>query len=184
MSEKILSTVGISLVIVIGGLICAISGCAVLEAARDAILGKPDTGQIVPTTPNAKMWEKVKGLTPNWLAIPIIALGAAVMYNGFRKLGMSCVIFGSVNLFVALATARFAFWMALFGFIGTMAALMASILTKDRALREIVGNVQDIKTNAKDDNVDLVFQDRIKETLTKQLKSTKKIVAKIKKKLI
>lgn len=157
----------------------SLSGCAVLEAGRDFLLGKP-TIPFVPDTPKGQLWETIKGMTPNWLAIPVIALGVAVVYNGFRKLGVSCILFGSVNLFMGLATARFGFWMALFGFIAAMAALVASMLTKNKALRDIIGNIQDVKEIARDDNVDIVFQDKIKEVLAGQVKSTKKIVAKIK----
>jgi len=142
-----------------------------------------DIPEDVPETPKKQMWETIKGLTPNWLAIPVISLGAVAMFNGAAKLGMSFIIFGSVNLFMALATSRFGFWMALCGLIGSFAAVTASIIAKNKALKEIIFGVQDIKQVAKEDNVDLVFQDKIKETLSKQAKSTKKIVAKIKGKL-
>jgi len=157
------------------------SGCALLQQATDVIFKpRPSQEEVMPETSKDQLWQTIKGLTPNWLAIPVIALGAVAMFNGAAKLGMSCIIFGSVNLFMALATSRFGFWMALCGWVGSMAAVAASILAKNKAVRELIGNLQTIKETAKEDNVDLVFQDKIKETLAKQVKSTKKIVKKVK----
>lgn len=161
----------------------SISGCALLRQAANAALGIESKQEVlIPETPKKQLWQTIKGLTPNWLAIPVIALGAVAMFNGAAKLGMSCIIFGSVNLFMALATSRFGFWMALCGLVGSMAAVAASILIKNKALKDIVFNFQKVKQTAKDDNVDLVFQDKMKEVLAKQAKSTKKIVQKIKNK--
>ena len=102
------------------------------------------------------------------------------MWYGSFKLGMAFVIFGSINLYMTLAASRFSFWMAVCGFVGSVAALAAGMIAKNKALKDIICNVQDIKTTAKEDNVDIVFQDKIKDMLDKQVKSTKKIVAKIK----
>jgi len=159
-----------------------VSGCSLLQRAKDTIFNKPTQTNVIPDTPKKQLWETIKGLTPNWLAIPVIALGAVAMFNGAMKLGMSFIIFGSVNLFMALATSRFGFWMALCGLIGSFAAVASSILVKNKALRDIIYNVQTIKKIAKDDNIDLVFQDKTKEILSKQATSTKKIVQNIKSK--
>ncbi|KKK78291.1 hypothetical protein LCGC14_2845070, partial [marine sediment metagenome] len=119
MSERLKKTIYwlIILAITLFAFHC-LCGCAVLEQIGNVLNPQPE--QIIPTVPKAQMWETIKGLTPNWLAIPVIALGAVAMFNGAAKLGMSCIIFGSVNLFMALATSRFGFWMALCGLIGSM----------------------------------------------------------------
>ena len=99
-----------------------------------------------PDTPQKQLWHTVK--ESNWLvtlAIPIIALGAVAMFNGAAKLGMSAVIFGAVNLFMALATARFALWMSIFGLIGSGLAVAASILSKNWALIDIIRGAQKLK---------------------------------------
>ena len=119
----------------------------------------------------------------NVLSIPIIALGAVAMFNGAMKLGMSAIIFGAVNLFITLATARFALWMAVFGLIGATAAVVASILVKNKAIKDIVTNVQNIKQTAKISNIDPAFQDKIKDTLKEQANTTKELVNKIKVKI-
>jgi len=87
------------------------------------------------------------------------------------------------NLFMALATARFALWMAIFGLVGSSAAVLLSVLVKNKALKEVVGNVQDIKGAARDSNDKRNLRENISETLKKQTKSTKKLVKKIKAKL-
>ena len=152
-----------------------LSGCAIVEQIGSIL--SPDTEQIIPTVPKEQLWQTIKGLTPNWLAIPVIALGAAAMFNGAAKLGMSCIIFGSVNLFMALATSRFGFWMALCGLIGSMAAVAASIVVKNKAVKELIFGIQEIK-DTQDSAVQ--FPMVIKSILNKQTKTTQKLVQQIK----
>ena len=159
------------------------SGCRIIKPIADFIFLPANTTNKEPNaeSPARQLLNSAK--KANWvnaLAIPIIALGAVSIFNGAFKLGMSAIIFGVVNLFMALATARFAFIMALFGLVGSVLAVVASILIKNKALKEIITNVQDIKKAAKDDNVDPCFQDKIKETLGNQVNSTKKLVSEIK----
>jgi hypothetical protein len=106
---------------------------------------KPIT-QVVPPNATASMWSTVSRsnkLVP--FAIPIIAIGAVVAFNGMAKMGMSCIIFGCVNLFMSLATSRFALWMSIFGLIGSAAAVAASILIKNKAVRELIMSAQKLK---------------------------------------
>lgn len=108
-----------------------------------------------PTTPSGQLWHTVK--KSNWLvtlAIPIIALGAVAMFNGAAKLGMSAIIFGAVNLFMALATARFALWMGIFGLVGSGLAVAASILVKNKALREFIKGSQNYKRGLRKEDAD------------------------------
>jgi len=121
-----------------------------------------------PSTPSGQLWHTVR--KSNWLitlAIPIIALGAVAMFNGAGKLGMSAIIFGCVNLFMALATARFALWMGVFGLIGSGLAVIASILVKNKALEEIICGVQNYrKSKAEHDDLDahLAAEQKTKST--------------------
>lgn len=129
----------------------SITGCGLLQRTSDWIFVPSDKVEETPETSKDALWQTVKKAKDNLftsMAIPIIALGAAVIYLGFRKLGMACVIFGAVNLIMALASAKFAFWMALFGFIGTALALAASILAKNRAVKELVYGAQAVKDYA------------------------------------
>jgi len=166
-------------------LLTALSGCRALQPITDAIFGI-ERPPVVEQTPTNSLWQTVKKAKSNWittLAIPIIALGAVAMFNGAAKLGMSAIIFGSVNLFMSLATSRFSLIMAVFGLVGSGLAVAVSILGKNKALKEIICGVQEVKDIAKEDNIDLVFQDKVKEVLQKQVTSTKKIVQNVKNKL-
>jgi len=144
------------------------SGCALLQ--------RRDTSTVAPS-PGVRLWETVK--KSNWLvslAIPIVALGAVAVFNGSSKLGFSAIIFGCVNLFMALATARFALWMAIFGLIGSGLAVAVSILSKNKALIEIIKGVQIFKNNELEpDSVR-----HLKGELGRQSSSTQKIVQEIK----
>jgi len=155
--------------------ICLICGCKCLPFWNN----KPIQIDPVPK-PTEQLWNVVKKATSTTsFAIPIIALGAVVMFNGMMKLGMSAIIFGSVNLFMSLASARFAFGMAILGFVGSCVAVIASILIKNKALKDIICNIQKIKDIAKD-NGNSISGNVIKETLLKQEKSTQKLVQNIK----
>lgn len=152
------------------------SGCSILQP-------KPNT-LTIPPTPSGQLWHTVK--KSNWLvtlAIPIIALGAVAMFNGAAKLGMSAIIFGCVNLFMALATARFALWMGIFGLIGSGLAVAASILSKNKAILEFVKGAQNYKKGLRKEDADSlatrfnVAQNNI------QSDSTKKLIQNIKTKL-
>lgn len=166
------------------GAVCATSGCS----AFGRLLGvstSPDSVED-PGSSSGRLWQTIKQAKQNlfttW-AIPIIALGVTVMWAGKVKIGVGCIIFGSVNLFMSLATAKFALPMAIFGFIGTMLAVLAGILSKNKALIDLIRGIQKVKVIAKEDNVDIVFQDKVNGVLDDQLKSTKTIVKKVKSKL-
>lgn len=159
-----------------------ITGCSMLQRASEVIFKPGQTESIVPDTPKKQLWQTIKGLTPNWLAIPVIALGAVAMFNGAAKLGMSCIVFGSVNLFMALATSRFGFWMAVCGFIGSVAAVASTMLAKNKALKEVVFGAQRIKNYSIEQlNGNRAGFNRVLKEEQKH-KSTKKIVQKIKSK--
>lgn len=169
-----------TIIILSGLLIFTLSSCALLQPVGDFITGKPQPTITTPTTPANQLWHTVK--KSNWittLAIPIIALGAVAAFNGMIKLGMSAAIFGCVNLFMALATARFAMWMAVFGLIGSAVTVVASILVKNKALIEIVKGGQIFK-NSNDETVLDSFKICQQEV---QSKPTQKLVQNVKTKL-
>jgi len=172
----------------IGILICIVLSVAGCNSGRTWPGQKPPIVK-TPETPQQQLWHTVK--KSNWLvtlAIPIIALGAVAMFNGAAKLGMSAMIFGAVNLFMALATARFALWMGIFGLIGSATAVVASILTKNKALKEIIKGVQNFKDGLREADRKTIKTDAAIENINghqtfKQSLSTEKIVRKIKAKL-
>lgn len=171
--------IGFILILILLNIAVVASGCAMCQRVTNAIFNEPDAELIItPETPKEQLWQTVKGLTPNWLAIPVIALGGVAMWYGASKLGMAFVIFGSINLFMSLATSRFGFWMALCGLIGVIAAIASAMLAKNKALKEIIFGAQKLKEEVIVD----MYMPRAKEILSKQTKSTKKIVQKIKSK--
>ena len=121
----------------------------------------------------------------NWLvALSILGIGAGVFsfVNGSR-IGIPVVVACAVSLFMALAVARFAMWMAVFGMVGAVAAVAISVIIKNKALREVVAGVQSIKESAGDTNNKKNLREDISTALSKQADSTKKLIAKIKAKL-
>ena len=134
-----------------------LSSCAILpKIGGDNI---QDGHTIVPK-PATQLWQTAR--KSNWmitLAIPIIAFGAVATFNGMAKLGMSAAIFGCVNLFLALATARFAMVMAVFGLIGSCLVVAASILQKNKAITETIIGIQ--QADSKD------VKDKLKEIHSK-----------------
>lgn len=133
----------------------------------------------IPSKPTEQLWDAVK--KSNWLvtfSILGIAAGFFAFLNG-SKMGIPAIGASCVSLFMALAVARFATWMAICGMIGSVASVGISIIVKNRALREIICNVQAIKKEAKE-NGNSISQKQIELRLTNQEKSTKKVVQKIK----
>jgi len=104
-----------------------------------------------------------------------IAASVFAFLNG-NKLGLAGVAACCVSLFMALAVARFATWMAVCGLIGSVAASAVSILIKNTALKEIIKGVQNYRhTTANLTCIDKDLSDAQKH------ESTKKIVKKVKK---
>jgi len=166
--------------IVLITIVVSCSGCRFAQSAVDFVFKPaPSTNVEQPVSSTGQLWKTVK--KSNWittLAIPIIALGAVAMFNGAIKLGMSAVIFGTVNLFMALATARFALWMAIFGLIGSIASVAVSIIVKNRGLLEIVTGAQILKNST-------IKTKKEGSKILKdcQTKNTQKLVQKIKSKM-
>ena len=156
-------------------IIVSLSGCAILRQVTDAIFDIKPEDNVVETSKN-QLWQTVK--KSNWLvtfSILGIAAGFFAFLNG-SKIGLPAIGASCVSLFMTLAVVRFSLWMAIFGMIGSCAAVAISVLVKNKALKEIVCGVQEVK----DDKPERY--EELREELGKQTKSTKKIVRKIKNK--
>ena len=155
------------LIILLTILILATSGCALFRSQE-----KPESTKL--PTPGVQLWEAAK--KSNWLttiSILGIAAGVFALVNGAVKLGTAAIASASVSLFMALAVARFAMWMAVFGLIGSVAAALFSILARRKALVEIIRGVQWYK-----DDTDNTYD--LGDRLETQSKTTKQIVGKLK----
>ena len=131
-----------------------------------------------PPTPGVQLWQAAK--KSNWLvtiSILGIAMGTFALVSGSVKLGTAAIASSSVSLFMALAVARFALWMGVFGLIGSVVAALFSILVRRKALVEIITGVQKFK-----DAPPLVAP-KLSDQLAKQSNTTKTIVSNIKNEL-
>ena len=141
----------------------------------------PTSGSTIATVPTAtqQLWKAAKN--SNWLvtiSILGVAAGAFAFLNG-SKMGLPCIGASCISLFMALAVARFSTWMAVFGLIGSLAAVGISVLVKNRAVKEIVVGVQKYKDGYSGSDSRSYLTDKLKE----QSKSTKKLVQNVKSKL-
>jgi len=154
-------------------LILLVAGCACLGLPT-----KPTT-PIIPT-PLEQLWNAAK--QSNWLvslSILGIAGGVFALMNG-SKIGIPAAIASCVSLFMTLAVARFATWMAVCGIVGSVLACAASILLRKKALVEIIKGVQQVKHDA-GIGAGLASPTEIRNILKEnQSKPTQKLVQKIK----
>lgn len=151
-----------------------ISGCASLGGFLR------EKGDNIAPTPDKQLWDAAKGV--NWLvtlSILGIAAGVFAMVNGSTKIGMASMAGCSVSLFMSLAVARFALWMAVFGLIGSVLAALFSILVRRKALVEIIKGVQNFRTGEKI-GIDESSLNLLDNRLEEQSKTTKKIVNNVK----
>ena len=165
-------------------IIVGVGGCRVVQPVCDFLFVNPNA--VVdnePGTPQEQLLNAAKGT--NWLvAFSILGIGAGVFafVNG-SKIGIPVVVACAVSLFMALAVARFAMWMAVFGMVGACAAVAISVIIKNKALREVVTGVQSIKESAGSTKNKKNLQEDISTALLKQTNSTKKLISKIRAKL-
>ena len=114
----------------------SLTGCT--AAQGDNVVTIPTAGE--------QLWKAAK--SSNWLVtLSIVGIAASVFatLNG-SKTGIAGIAACSVSLFMALAVARFAWWMALFGAGGSTALVAASIIARKNALVEIIKGGQKFKT--------------------------------------
>ncbi len=157
------------ILLLIIGIVAVCSGCSTLQGNN--------TIGVIPTA-GEQLWKAAK--SSNWLVtLSIVGIAASVFatLNG-SKTGIAGIAACSVSLFMALAVARFAWWMALFGMVGSTGLVAASILARKKALVEIIKGVQNVKKS--------ILQPMERTDLTNgyleqvQSKPTKKIVQGIK----
>lgn len=139
-----------------------------------------------PTGPGTNTNGAVKSLltTMNWLtAFCVLGIGLSVfaLANG-NKLGLAGIAASGATLVACLTVARYAIWIAWLGLVvsvvGAASICIYTIFIKNRALKEIVNNIEKFK----EDGQTLVFKDALKTYLNEQSNSTKTIVKKVKEK--
>jgi len=161
-----------AIIVILGMIGVLASGCSMLSRQG------PQPVITEPPTPGVQLWQAVK--KSNWLvtiSILGIAGGVFALANGSAKLGSAVIASGSTSLFMTLAVSRFAMWMAVFGLLGSLAAVLFSILARRKALVEIIKGVQDYKDNLR------CKSPLLAGALNEQSNTTKKIVSNIKNEL-
>ena len=170
----------IIIVILVAFLLSGIFGCAILQSKKPVPIIPPE----ILAKPTVQLWQAAK--ESNWLVtISIIGIGVGIfiIFKG-KEWGMGLIISCCAILFVTLAVARFAWWMALGGLIGSIGILYISILSKNKALRQIVKGGELFKKNVKSRNK-INYKEAFNNAQIKaqKSKSTSKLVKKIKTKL-
>ncbi len=164
---------GISIILVLMiamSLAVLLQGCTVFQH-------KP-TVEVIPQTQKELLYKSV--MKTNWLvtaAILGIGLSAFSFMNG-GKYAMASAAACFIVLTMSLAVARYATVMAIGGTVVSFGLSIYTIFVKNRAIKEIVGNIQHLKRETP-----LTYVGEVKEFLNNQSNTTKEIVASVKKKI-
>ena len=159
------SVVSISLIIIMACVM--ISGCRIASPQPN--------NQMIPETQKEAFFQAVQ--KTNWLvtvSIVGIAISVFAFLNG-NKGAMAAAVACFVCLSISLAVARYATVIAIGGTIISLGLSAYTIFVKNRALKEIVTDIQEFKNDVP------VWS--IKDYLSKQADTTKSIVKKIKEKI-
>lgn len=170
--DKMKLLTGIVVILFLACLILILSGGCFMAQRSDSKPIDLSAGQ-------SQLWDAVRN--SNWLVtLSIVGIAASIFaYLNGSKLGLAGVAACCVSLFMALAVARFATWMAVCGLIGSVVASVVSILVKNTALKEIIKGVQGYRAvKIEHDDIDTHLES------AQEHKSTKKIVKKVKDKLV
>lgn len=131
-----------------------------------------------PETPKQKFFQTVE--KTDWLATAAIigiAASAFAFLNG-SKIGIAGMVSCFIALSMTLATSRYGHIMAICGLIGSFGLMIYSIVTKDKALKEIVIGGERVKSMSPENKENF----KVLQGVT-QSPSTSKIVTKVKKQL-
>ena len=172
--EKIMKTCVILMLLIL----ITVSGCSAIGSKSGDILDKDN----ISMNPTAKMYEVVS--KSNW-AVSLCLIGFVISVFAFlngSKVGLAGMGASAAGMFMGLALARFAMWMAVFGLIGSLVAGLASILAKKKALTEIIVSVQKVREGFQVGGT--VTANSVDDVLEiSQSKTTRKLVAAEKHKL-
>ena len=172
------------LIIFLGGILLLFTSC-------HNLFRTPPEKLVIPIAPVARLSSAVLQL--NWVVFLSI-IGVAFAFVGYingSKVAGSILIACVIVLGLSLATIRYAEFMAICTLISGGCVMIATILTKNKAIKEIILGIQKFKndkgslddTNISEHLSELSSIERLKGKLNKQSKSTKKIVQNVKTKL-
>lgn len=172
----------ILIILLLIGLVSFYSSCSVFGGKQDKPVVVPPEKEDPPDIKTGFL-DAVREI--NWL-LPVAILGIGMSIFSLvlipnSKLGFAGLAACSVTLFIALAVARFAWWMAVFGLMAILAANIAvvvGIVTKNKAVRQLVKGFQLVKES----EMPLLEHQKIANTIMhdEQSPSTEKMVLKVK----
>lgn len=157
------------------------TGCATMRTIFGMKTASSTIQNFVPSSPASQMWEVVA--KTDWI-VTLCLLGFAgglfTFLNGKPKLGIAIMISCIGTLFLGLAVHRFPTWMAIFGFIGSIAGCAAALIMKNRAIIEMIKGGQEFKKEVKKNGSAEAAKIFIDKQMEKQSPTTQKLVKKIK----
>lgn len=164
--------------------ILLLSGCAIFGGQSDSLAQLPET-------PEQQLFQTIA--KTNWLlTATIIGCGAGffAFLNGSSKgLQFMAACFVVISLIIGLA--RYSAWIAAISMIGTVCLMVYSVLVRNKAMREVVQGVQDIRDEPTFNQFvggpgnTALANDIVNEYLDEvQSKTTKAIVKQVKEKIL
>lgn len=157
------------------------TGCATMRTMLGMKTASSTVQNFIPSSPASQMWKVVA--KTDWV-VTLCLLGFAgglfTFLNGKPKLGIAIMISCIGTLFLGLAVHRFPTWMAIFGFIGSIAGCAAALVMKHRAIIEVIKGGQEFKKEMKKNGSAKMAKVFIDKQVEKQSPTTQKLIKKIK----
>ena len=165
-------------------LIMASGGCSLFQ------MSPADKLASLPETPKQQLFQTLA--KTNWLfTLSVVGVGAGffAFLNGSSKgLQFMAACFVVISLIIGLT--RYSAWIAAIAMIGTVCLMIYSVLVRNKAMREVIAGVQDIRNEKAMDTMvgeignKAIAKDIVDEYLDyAQSKTTKAIVKAVKGKL-
>jgi phosphate/sulfate permease len=160
-------------------IICAFA--SLLFCGCASLLLQPKSNTPAALTPQQQLTEALSGT--NWVTtLMLFGIGAGffAFLNGNSK-GLQAMAACFVVLSLALGIARFSLWISAASMAGAVCLMIYTVLVKNRALKEVVKGVQEIRTNVQEGTNSLDLPG-LMDSFLKQWQSptTEKIIKKIK----
>lgn len=140
------------------------NGCSLLQ------MSGADKLAALPETPKQQLFQTLA--KTNWLfTLSVVGVGAGffAFLNGSSKgLQFMAACFVVISLIIGLT--RYSAWIAAVAMIGTVCLMVYSVLVKNKALKEVVEGVQDIREIPATDRYDIdTALDKVQAKTTKAL---------------
>ena len=154
------------------------SGCSLFQ------MSPADKIASLPETPQQQLFQTIA--KTNWLfTLSVVGMGAGffAFLNGSSK-GLQFMAACFMVISVIIGVTRYSAVIAMLSMIGTVCLMIYSVVVKNKAMREVVEGVQDVRDMPLNDTIYNELADRMDGVLDEvQSKTTKAIVKIVKNKL-